>query len=62
MTLPPLDEECPKCGGEGSVGGVKTATFMQTAAQCPRCHGLKRAPTEEGRALLAFLRLHGSVR
>lgn len=61
MTLPPLDEECPECKGAGSVGGIRTATYMQTPRECPSCNGRKRVPTDDGQAVLEFLLRHGSV-
>lgn len=61
MILPALDEECVECGGTGGVGGIRTANFMQSPRECPRCGGRKRTPTETGRAVLEFLLRHGSV-
>lgn len=61
MTLHPLDEQCGECKGVGTVGGVRTTSYWESARQCPRCHGAKRAPTADGLAVLEFLRLHGFV-
>ena len=56
-----LDEKCGECGGAGYLSwgpGVVPALPEGGEVTCGVCNGAQRVPTEEGEALLAFLRRH----
>jgi len=54
--LPPLEEECPDCHGEGRVGVLVGPERWSTGSPCERCGETGRAPTEAGAAILALLK------
>lgn len=70
--LPPLEEPCPGCGGQGTVknhawdewrakrarGEEARPPYQPERTPCRSCHGQGGVPTEAGRAVIAFVRRH----
>ena len=55
-----LEKTCPLCNGDGGNDAVTVLLDTPYWAECEDCKGTGKVPSEDGKAILEFLRTYNN--